>query len=261
MSGDLMLTLRLATPADIPALRDLIEQSARAVSVGYYTCTQVESALRYVFGPDTQLIADRTYYVIEGPAGELVAAGGWSRRRTLYGGDQMKGAEDPLLDPATDAARIRAFFVHPAWVRRGLGRRLFDQCAADAAGGGFRALELMATLPGEPLYCAVGFVEVERLVTPLPDGEALPVVRMARPLSAPPVAEPDRTTDHGGISRFQGCGSFGRPLPYAPASDSRVSTPGTGGRGRRSRPPGPPPGGTSTRPPIGLAARRTPFRT
>src|SRR5262245_48280759 len=177
-----MLTLRLATPADTPALRDLIEQSVRALSVGYYTGAQIEGALRYVFGPDTQLIADRTYYVIASEAGALVAAGGWSRRRTLYGGDQMKGAEDPLLDPAIDPARVRAFFVHPAWVRRGLGRRLFDRCAADAAGAGFRALELVATLPGEPLYLALGFVPLERTVVALPDGQELPVIRMARPL-------------------------------------------------------------------------------
>src|SRR5262245_11214471 len=99
-----MLTLRLANPADTPALRDLIDRSVRALSVGYYTGAQIESALRYVFGPDTQLIADRTYYVIESEAGELVAAGGWSRRRTLYGGDQMKQSEDPLLDPTAEAA-------------------------------------------------------------------------------------------------------------------------------------------------------------
>jgi len=195
-----MLTLRLATPADISALRGLIEQSVRALSVGYYTGPQIESALRYVFGPDTQLIADRTYYVIEGPEGELIAAGGWSRRRTLHGGDQMKEAEDPLLDPASDSARIRAFFVHPAWARRGLGRRLFDRCAADAARAGFRALELMATLPGEPLYRALGFVQLERAVTPLADGEALPVVRMARPLSGPPAGDLSAPTNHSGAS-------------------------------------------------------------
>jgi GNAT superfamily N-acetyltransferase len=177
-----MLHLRLATPEDIPALRGLIEQSVRALSVGYYAGPQIESALRYVFGPDTQLIADRTYYVMESAEGELVAAGGWSRRRTLYGGDQMKGAEDPLLEPTTEAARIRAFFVHPAWTRQGLGRQLFDRCAEDAARAGFRSLELVATLPGEPLYRALGFAQLERTVAPLPDGQVLPVVHMTRPL-------------------------------------------------------------------------------
>lgn len=174
--------MRLATPADLPAIQRLIEQSVRALSQGYYTPAQIDSALRYVFGADTQLIADRTYYVIPGTAGDLAAAGGWSRRVTLYGGDQMKGAADPLLDPATRPARIRAFFVHPAWARRGLARRLFERCAADAAAAGFRSLELMSTLPGEPLYRALGFGELERLVTTLPDGVELPVVRMSRPL-------------------------------------------------------------------------------
>jgi GNAT superfamily N-acetyltransferase len=150
----------------------------RGLSGPYYTPTQIDSALRHIFGPDTQLIADRTYFVIPVPEG-LAAAGGWSRRRTLYGGDQMKSADDPLLDPATEPARIRAFFVHPDWARRGLGRQLYDRCAADAGAAGFRTLELMATLPGEPLYRALGFEEVERTVAV---GE-LPVVRMRRAIS------------------------------------------------------------------------------
>jgi GNAT superfamily N-acetyltransferase len=183
-----MIQLRLATPGDVPRLRGLIERSVRALSLPSYTGAQIESAVGYVFGPDTQLIADRTYYVIENEDGELVAAGGWSRRRTLYGGDQMKGAEDPLLEPATEAARIRAFFVHPAWARRGLGRRLFERCAEDAASAGFQKLELVATLPGEPLYRALGFTEIERAAVSLPDGETLPVVRMGRPLDTKDIA-------------------------------------------------------------------------
>src|SRR5262245_53402124 len=130
-----MPLLRLATPGDIPRLRGLIEQSVRALSAPHYTGAQIESAARYV--PDPQLVADRTYYVIESEEGESVAAGGWSRRRTVSGGDEMEGAETPLLEPATEAARIRAFFVHPAWARRGLGRQLFDRCARDAAAAGF----------------------------------------------------------------------------------------------------------------------------
>jgi GNAT superfamily N-acetyltransferase len=193
-----MLHLRLATPEDLPALGGLIEQSVRALSAPFYTGAQIESALRYVFGPDTRLIADHTYYVIESEEGELVAAGGWSRRRTLYGGDQMKGAEDPLLEPRTEAARIRAFFVHPGWARRGLGRQLFARCAEDAAKAGFRKLELMATLPGEPLYRALGFSQLERAVVALPDGAMLPVVHMARRLSAPPMPAPGGASDCGG---------------------------------------------------------------
>lgn len=179
-----MHQLRLAELRDVPKLCRLIEQSVRALSVGYYTDAQIESALHYLFGPDTQLIADQTYYVVETDTKDLIAAGGWSRRRTLYGGDQLKRAADPLLDSATDAARLRAFFVHPAWARHGLGRQLFARCAADAARAGFQTLELVATLPGEPLYLALGFVPLERSTVSLPDGERLPVVHMARPLSA-----------------------------------------------------------------------------
>jgi GNAT superfamily N-acetyltransferase len=189
-----MLPQRLAMPSDVPTLRDLIEQSVRTLSVRYYTAPQIESALRYLLGPDTQLIADRTYYVIESEEGTLAAAGGWSYRRTLFGGDQVKAAEDPLLDPARDAARIRAFFVHPAWARHGLARRLFDQCAADAAEAGFRSLELMATLPGESLYRALRFIELARPVTQLPDGQSLPMVHMTRPLAG------SGTAKVGGIS-------------------------------------------------------------
>jgi GNAT superfamily N-acetyltransferase len=183
-----MPELRLATPADVPALRRLIEEAVRGSSAGHYTEPQVESALRHVFGPDSQLIADGTYYVMTDGAGELVAAGGWGRRRTLHGGDQVKAADDPLLDPTVDRARIRAFFVHPAWARRGLARRLFERCAVDAHAAGFRALELMATLPGEPLYRALGFEPHERSVANLPDGQVLGIVRMTRPLTTPSVA-------------------------------------------------------------------------
>jgi GNAT superfamily N-acetyltransferase len=185
-SGERVQQIRLATTADIPELGRLIEQSVRALSVDYYTSSQIESALRFVFGPDSQLIADQTYYVAIGENGELIAAGGWSRRRTLYGGDQTKGETDPLLDPRTEAARLRAFFVHPAWARRGLARQIFDRCEADAAQAGFRKMELMATLPGEPLYLALGFTPLERSTDILPDGEKLSLVRMVRALPVLP---------------------------------------------------------------------------
>jgi GNAT superfamily N-acetyltransferase len=132
-----------------------------------------------VFGPDTQLIADGTYYVVEF-AGMLVASGGWSRRRTHFGGDQMKSGDDPLLDPSSEPARIRAFFVHPAWARRGLGRLMFETCRRAAYDAGFRELTLVATLPGVPLYNALGFVAGESFAVPMPDGVELPVVRMSR---------------------------------------------------------------------------------
>jgi GNAT superfamily N-acetyltransferase len=176
-----MLQVRLATLDDVPALRALIDVSVRMLSAGHYSEDEIASSLRWVFGPDTQLIVDGTYYVIEAE-GALVAAGGWSRRATLYGGDQMKGEADILLDPTRHAARIRAFFVHPAWARQGLARRLYEACAAAAAASGFRELELVSTLPGEPLYRALGFAPVKELTHEMPDGRGLRVIRMRRGL-------------------------------------------------------------------------------
>jgi GNAT superfamily N-acetyltransferase len=176
------LLLRLAQPADIPRLETLIASSVRGLSVGYYSSALIESALRFMFGVDSQLIDDGTYYLLEGDAGP-VACGGWSRRATLFGGDQHKSAVDPLLDPVVHPARIRAFYVHPEWAKRGLGRRLFDTCLAAARMAGFRELELVATLPGEPMYARVGFVRHERLEVHLPDGVMLLGVRMTRPIT------------------------------------------------------------------------------
>jgi GNAT superfamily N-acetyltransferase len=172
-----MFALRLARTDDLAALRALIDDSVRGLSAAHYTAEQIESGLRYVFGPDTQLIADGTYFVVEDGT-QLAAAGGWSKRQTLYGGDQHKPAADPLLDPRTDAARIRAFFVHPDFARRGLGRMLFEACRSAAVAAGFRAFELGATLPGVPLYTSLGFTPVERADARLPDGVVLPIVRM-----------------------------------------------------------------------------------
>lgn len=179
-----MTSLRAATLRDVPALNALIEASARELSVGFYTPEQIAAAVTHVFGVDTQLIADRTYYVIESAEGPI-AAGGWSARRTLYGGDQMKGAEDPLLDPAVDSARTRAFFVHPAHARKGLGRRLYAECAEAARAAGFRSFELIATSPGEPLYLALGFRVVERGGASLPGGVSVPFARMYRTIDVP----------------------------------------------------------------------------
>lgn len=173
-----MLSVRPATPADLPALELLIRRSVRELSVGFYDARQIESGLRYVFGADTQLIADGTYFVVCDAHGTLAAAGGWSRRRTLYGGDQAKLGPDDLLDPAHEAARIRAFFVSPDFARQGLGRRLFTHCRDAARAEGFGALELMATLPGVPLYRALGFEALAPGDATLPDGVVLPMVRM-----------------------------------------------------------------------------------
>ncbi|HEY0506144.1 MAG TPA: GNAT family N-acetyltransferase [Lysobacter sp.] len=172
-----MTELRPAQHADIPVLQELIACSGRALSVGYYSAAQAEAITRFVFGVDTQLIEDQTYFVIE-HGGRIVACGGWSRRRTLFGGDQTKRGADPLLDPATEPARIRAFFVDPVMARRGLGRLLMNACVDAARRAGFTALELVSTLPGEPLYQACGFAIVERFELDLPGDVRVPVSRM-----------------------------------------------------------------------------------
>jgi GNAT superfamily N-acetyltransferase len=170
---------RIATLDDVPALRALIAASARGLSDGFYTPEQVEAALTHVFGVDTQLIVDRTYFVIDAADGPA-AAGGWSARRTLFGGDQMKSAEDARLDPAVEPARIRAFFVHPRWARRGLAGKLYAECARAAWAAGFRTLELMATRPGEPFYATLGFAVMERVELTLPGDVRVPFARMRR---------------------------------------------------------------------------------
>lgn len=173
-----MIQIRTATTADLPILRDLVPLSVRALSRPYYTEVQIESAIRHVFGVDTRLIEDGTYFVAQSGR-EVAGCGGWSRRRTLYGGDQTKSGEDPLLDPATEAARIRAFFVHPDWARRGVASAIMQACIKASRASGFRRLELMATLPGVPLYSAFGFTVDEEVETILEDGVVIHFVRMA----------------------------------------------------------------------------------
>ncbi|MDB5137080.1 MAG: family N-acetyltransferase [Mucilaginibacter sp.] len=175
-------TIRPATFEDVPALQQLIALSVRGLSEGYYTSRQVESAIEYVFGVDSQLLVDGTYYVVE-TRDTIVACGGWSRRNTLFGGDQHKDFEDPLLNPATDAARIRAFFVHPDWARKGIGRLLINICEKAAKNSGFTKMEIGATLPGVPLYEAMGYHTVKKIKVPLPDGEIFTVVNMKKDLN------------------------------------------------------------------------------
>jgi GNAT superfamily N-acetyltransferase len=175
------LFLRPAIMADVPMLNALIGTSARSLSVGFYSTEQIDAAVRYVFGVDTNLVSDGTYLVAEVDA-VIVGCGGWSRRRTLYGGDQRPMGEISLLDPHTDAARIRAFFVHPQWARRGIGRHILAACLGAAGAAGFRRFELMATLPGVPLYTAEGFERIEDVIDVLPDGTRIPFVRMSRTL-------------------------------------------------------------------------------
>ena len=175
--------LRKAQLSDIPALKPLIEASVRGLQAQDYIPTQIELALQRVYGVDTQLIADGTYFVVEEISdGQpvIVACGGWSKRKTLYGGDQFSGREDSLLDPARDAAKIRAFFVHPDWARQGIGSLILQACEDAALAAGFTRLEMGATLSGIPFYKAKGYVEIENQAAPLGKGESLPIVRMGK---------------------------------------------------------------------------------
>jgi len=189
------ILIRQAAPADISQLRDLIELSVRGLQAQDYSPSQIDSALATVYGVDTQLIADGTYFVAEANSnpGEaapskqeandavtIVGCGGWSKRKTLYGGDQWTGREAASLDPKTDAAKIRAFFVHPSWARRGIGSMILEACESAAVASGIVRFEMGATLTGVPLYQARGYVALENLAVPLANGESLPIVRMEK---------------------------------------------------------------------------------
>lgn len=173
--------LRKALMADIPRMREVIEASVRGLQATEYTPAQIEGALKSVYGVDTQLIADGTYFAVETTSEvTIVACGGWSKRKTLYGGDQYACREDSLLDPIHDAAKIRAFFVHPDWARKGIGSLILDACEHAALAAGFTRLEMGATLSGVPLYRAKGYIELEPENVPLGKGEVLPIVRMSK---------------------------------------------------------------------------------
>ena len=176
------LAIRAALLADVEVLEALIRDSVLGLSGGDYSPEQLASALRHVFGIDTRLIDDGTYFVVEA-RGRLVACGGWSRRRTLFGGDRYADRSDDRLDPETEAARIRAFFVHPDWARKGVGRLLLRECERAAAASGFRRLELMATLTGIAFYQREGFSLQERHDLEFPDGVRFPLARMIRDLT------------------------------------------------------------------------------
>lgn len=185
MHGNFLV--RLASPADVPALAALIELSVRGLQAGDYSPRQIKLALKHVYGVDTQLIADGTYFAVEASRSDssktiLVGCGGWSKRKTLYGGDVWSAREDTLLDPRLDAAKIRAFFVHPNWARRGIGSLILEACEKAARAAGFTRAEMGATLTGVPFYHAKGYAELERLEVPLPGGLSLPIIRMAKKL-------------------------------------------------------------------------------
>jgi GNAT superfamily N-acetyltransferase len=174
--------IRTAVLADVEAIEALIAASVHGLQAGDYSQEQREGALGTVFGADRQMIADGTYYAVE-EEGRMVACGGWSRRRTPFGGDRSPRKDDRFLDPATDAARIRAFFVHPDFARRGLGTLLLNTCEDAARAAGFTRAELTSTLTGIPLYEVRGFVAKERLELPLGNGATLSVVRMEKLLT------------------------------------------------------------------------------
>jgi GNAT superfamily N-acetyltransferase len=208
--------VRPATLDDVPVLGELIQASVRGLQAGDYLPEQIEAALRRVYGVDTQLIADGTYFVAEAVVGRaqekavtaeaaagseacgdglqsvadpadpnaqnrtVVGCGGWSKRKTLFGGDQWNRRQDDLLDPAEDAAKIRAFFVHPGWARRGVGSTILQACEKAAKAAGFKRLEMGATISGVEFYKARGYAAVEAIAVPLGDGQSMPIVRMAK---------------------------------------------------------------------------------
>jgi GNAT superfamily N-acetyltransferase len=177
--------IRTSQLADVPALHRLIELSVRRLQTNDYSARQIEGALGTALGLDTQLVLDATYFVAypADAAETLVACGGWSDRRTLFGSDGGSGRDAGRLDPLTDAARIRAIFVHPDWARRGLGTFMLQHCESEAERAGFQRFEMGSTLTGVPLYRLRGYAECGCVNVPLPNGEVLPVVRMTKSLA------------------------------------------------------------------------------
>jgi GNAT superfamily N-acetyltransferase len=173
--------IRTAQPRDIPALQDLIPRSVRTLQAAYYSADQIEAALGPVFGVDTQLIRDGTYFVVE-ETGRLVGSGGWSYREAVFGGDRAKASSQTKLVPGKDPARIRAFFVDPSRARCGIGRLILRTCETAIIAAGFRDAILVATLAGEPLYLSCGYAVDRRYEVPLRDDGALPVVAMSKHL-------------------------------------------------------------------------------
>jgi GNAT superfamily N-acetyltransferase len=174
--------LRQATAADSAEIQDLIGRSIRALGAEDYSEEQIEGALKGAFGLDSQLVADGTYFVVESE-GRLLGCGGWSYRRTLFGGDARADRDAGSLDPMTDAAKIRAFFVDPAAARRGVGSAILERCEDEARRQGFRRAEMMATLPGKRLYEARGYVGSEKLQYPVGPGVTIEFVPMSKSLT------------------------------------------------------------------------------
>jgi GNAT superfamily N-acetyltransferase len=188
--------IRVATPADVDALTALIGRSVRGLQSNDYTPSQIDCAIATVYGVDSQLIADGTYFVVESGT-TIVACGGWSKRKTLCGGDRCAwGREDSLLDTAGHAAKIRAFFVEPEWARRGIGSLLLETCENHAITAGFTRLEMGSTLTGVALYSARGYVEIEKIDLPMANGEVLPIARMEKTVRARENSATESATAH-----------------------------------------------------------------
>ena len=174
------LTSRLAGPEDIPALEAVMAAAIAELQRGFLTPAQIEAS-RMIMGLDRQLVADGTYFIVEAE-GRIAGCGGWSRRATLYGGDHTPGRDAAVLDPARDAARVRAMYTHPDFARRGVGRLILELCEAAARAEGFTRLELMGTMSGRPLYESYGFVAIEEILDDR-GGEPVPLVRMGKAIS------------------------------------------------------------------------------
>jgi GNAT superfamily N-acetyltransferase len=177
------MTLRTATAGDIPRLEALIAESVRGLQREDYTAEQIEGALGTIYGTDRRMIADGTFFIVE-HCGEVAGCGGWSKRRTAFGSDSSPVKDDSCLDPAVEPAKIRGFFVHPAYARKGIGSRILKACEEAAAAAGFSAFELTSTLTGVALYRRHGYVETERLIFTLPNGVPYVAVRMRRETAA-----------------------------------------------------------------------------
>ena len=176
--------LQTATTEDIPKIRELIDASVRGLQAADYSPAEIEASLRTIFTTDSQLIADGTYFVALAESGELAGCGGWSRRKTLYGGDhQVEKIEPELLDPAVDAAKVRAIFVHPRFARMGLGSRILAAAEEAAIRAGFRRFEMGSTLTGVALYALKGYREANRVMVPVGEGQSIEVVRMVKDAS------------------------------------------------------------------------------
>ena len=176
---------RRAVDADVPALEALIALSVRRLHSNHYSGAQIDASIGTVFGVDRQLVEDGTYFVVE-EGGVRVGCGGWSRRASLCGSDSLRTGRDPEVDPRTEPARVRAFFVHPDWVRRGIGGSIMELCEREILGAGFSRVLIMATLPGAPLYASFGYRETGRVQVAMPGGLSIETIRMEKALSRTP---------------------------------------------------------------------------